>query len=98
MHESDSNRPGSNRGQKDVIIRKNSSKTFVTRPTSKGGKQEEGNGSKKLSLGATNNLSMSGGLPHDILNNSSFLAHTTNLNSPQNLSHTAGHGQPRGMS
>jgi hypothetical protein len=87
-----SNTQGSTRGQKDVIIRKNSSKKLITRPTSQGGShlntREEPvqyKQQKKVDMNKqVFNLQNTAALENSILNNSSYIANS-NINSPQNM-------------
>jgi len=89
------NTQGSNRGQKEIIIRKNSSKKLINRPTSQGGshlntREDPGANYNKKKAGASQKqgfvLQNTNAIENSLLNNSSYIGIGSNINSPVNNS------------
>ncbi len=76
----------SNRGQKEIIIRKNSSKKLLNRPTSQGGSNfpEDTQVKQKNKYQSNVIQQVSNGLDNSLMNNSNYGGHS-NINSPMNM-------------
>jgi hypothetical protein len=75
----------SNRGQKEIIIRRNSSKKLLNRPTSQGGQQintHEDISKKKSKMKQHQVMQQSSAIDTSLLNNSSYIGQNSFINSP----------------